>query len=366
MSVDLGWGRESFAFALALQNLVWGITQPFVGAFADRLGAGRTLAVGAALYASGLYVMGHATSPFMLSVGTGVLIGTALSCCTFSVVSGVLGRAFPPHQRSMALGIAGAAGSFGQFALLPVSERLIAILGWQGALLLLGAVALSIVPLAIGLVERHGDGIVHGGSSTARQAVADAFRQRDFWLLSFGFFVCGFQVVFIAIHLPVYLLDVGLPARVGATSLALIGLFNIFGSYLAGYLGGMWRKPPLLGAIYGLRSVVIILYLLFPISEWSTYLFAAAMGFLWLSTVPLTNGTVATMFGVRHLSMLSGFVFLSHQIGAFIGSWLGGYLFDTTGSYRVVWMISIALGVIALLANLPIRERPLGLAASPR
>lgn len=366
MSVDLGWGRESFAFALALQNLVWGVTQPFVGAFADRLGAGRTLAVGAALYASGLYVMAHAASPVMLSVGTGVLIGTALSCCTFSVVAGVLGRAYPPEKRSMALGISGAAGSFGQFALLPVSERLIAILGWQGALLLLGAITLSIIPLAIGLVERHGEGIVHGGSSTARQAVADAFRQRDFWLLSFGFFVCGFQVVFIAIHLPVYLLDAGLPARVGATSLALIGLFNIFGSYLAGYLGGIWRKPPLLSAIYGLRSVVIVLYLLFPISEWGTYLFAAAMGFLWLSTVPLTNGTVATMFGVRYLSMLSGFVFLFHQIGAFIGSWLGGYLFDTTGSYNVVWMISIALGVIALLANLPIRERPLGLAAAPR
>lgn len=366
MSVDLGWGRESFAFALALQNLVWGVSQPFVGAFADRLGAGRTLATGAVLYASGLYLMAHADSPFMLSIGTGVLIGTALSCCTFSVVSGVLGRAVPPQQRSMALGISGAAGSFGQYALLPLSERLIAILGWHGALLLLGVVTLSIIPLAVGLVERRGDGIVHGGSSSARQAVADAFRQRDFWLLSFGFFVCGFQVVFIAIHLPVYLLDAGLPARVGATSLALIGLFNIFGSYLAGYLGGMWRKPPLLSAIYGLRSVVIVLYLLFPISEWGTYLFAAAMGFLWLSTVPLTNGTVATMFGVRHLSMLSGFVFLFHQIGAFIGSWLGGYLFDTTGSYRVVWVISIALGVIALLANLPIRERPQGLAAVPR
>lgn len=362
MSMDLGWGRESFAFALALQNLVWGVTQPFVGAFADRLGAGRTLAVGAALYASGLYVMAHAASPVMLSVGTGVLIGAALSCCTFSVVAGVLGRTYPPEKRSMALGISGAAGSFGQFALLPVSERLIAILGWQGALLLLGAITLSIIPLAVGLVERHGEGIVHGGSSTARQAVADAFRQRDFWLLSFGFFVCGFQVVFIAIHLPVYLLDAGLPARVGATSLALIGLFNIFGSYLAGYLGGIWRKPPLLSAIYGLRSVVIVLYLLFPISEWGTYLFAAAMGFLWLSTVPLTNGTVATMFGVRYLSMLSGLVFLFHQIGAFIGSWLGGYQFDATGSYHVVWMISIALGVIALLANLPIRERPLGLA----
>ena len=358
MSMDLGWGREAFAFALALQNLVWGATQPFVGAFADRHGAGRTLTVGAVLYMSGLYVMAHASTPFLLSLGAGVLIGAALSCCTFSVVSGVLGRCYPPQRRSMALGISGAAGSFGQFALLPFSGILISSLGWQNALLVLGAATLVMVPLAIGLVERDGAHAVHGPSPSARQALVQAFGERDFWLLCFGFFVCGFQVVFIAIHLPVFLLDAGLPAQAGATALALIGLFNIFGSYLAGYLGGLFRKPPLLGAIYGLRSVVIVLYLVFPVTERSTWLFAAAMGFLWLSTVPLTNGTVATMFGVRHLSMLSGFVFLFHQIGAFLGSWLGGYLFDRTGSYDAIWVISIALGVIALLANLPIREQP--------
>ena len=366
MSLDLGWGREAFAFALALQNLVWGATQPFVGAFADRHGAGRTLAAGAILYALGMYVMAHAASPLVLSIGTGVIIGTALSFCTFSVISGVLGRAFPAEKRSLALGISGAAGSFGQFALLPFSEVLISSVGWHNALLVLGATTLAILPLAIGMVEEPGGRVVHGASTSARQTLLEALGERDFWLLCFGFFVCGFQVVFIAIHLPVFLLDAGLPARVGATSLALIGLFNIFGSYLAGYLGGIWRKPPLLGAIYGLRSVVIVLYLLFPITEWSTYLFAAAMGFLWLSTVPLTNGTVATMFGVRHLSMLSGFVFFFHQIGAFIGSWLGGYLFDTTGSYNVIWIISIALGVIALLANLPIREQPAGALAEVR
>jgi MFS family permease len=358
MGLEMGFGRETFAFAIALQNLVWGLSQPFVGAYADRHGAGRTLAAGALFYAGGLAVMSQASTPWLLVLGTGLMIGLALACSTFSVVSGVLGRAYPPEKRSLALGISGAAGSFGQFALLPFSESLIRLLGWQGALLALGGLTLALLPLALGLVEsRHGN--VHALGTTARTAVAEALRQRDFWLLCFGFFVCGFHVVFIAVHLPVYLIDAGLPARVGATALALIGLFNIFGSYLAGWLGGIWRKPPLLGAIYGLRALVIALYVAFPISEWSTYLFAAAMGFLWLSTVPLTNGTVATMFGVRHLSMLAGIVFLFHQVGAFLGAWLGGYLFDTTGSYALVWMVSIALGVVALLLNLPIRERPL-------
>ncbi|MCU0989783.1 MAG: MFS transporter [Xanthomonadales bacterium] len=358
MSLDLGWNRESFAFALALQNLVWGLSQPFVGAFADRYGPARTVAAGAVLYAAGLYAMANAATPLALSIGSGVVIGLALSCVTFSVVAGVVGRAYPPERRSLAFGIAGAAGSFGQFALLPISEGLIAALGWHGALLALGGTILLILPFALALAEKGPSAAAHGASTSAREALLEAFRTRDFWLLSFGFFVCGFQVIFIAIHLPVFLLDAGLSARVGATALALIGLFNIFGSYLAGYLGGILRKPPLLGAIYGLRSVVIVLYLLFPITPASTYLFAAAMGFLWLSTVPLTNGTVATLFGVRHLSMLSGFVFLAHQVGAFIGSWLGGYLFDRTGSYDVVWGISIALGVVALAANLPIREQP--------
>lgn len=358
MSLDLGWNRESFAFALALQNLVWGLSQPFVGAFADRHGPGRTVAAGAVLYAIGLYAMAHATTPLTLSLGSGVVIGIALSCLTFSVVSGVVGRAYPPENRSLAFGIAGAAGSFGQFALLPVSEGLISALGWHGALLALGGTILLILPFSLALVEKGAPAAAHGASTSAREALAEALRTRDFWLLSFGFFVCGFQVIFIAIHLPVFLLDAGLSAKVGATALALIGLFNIFGSYLAGYLGGILRKPPLLGAIYGLRSVAIVLYLVFPITPASTYLFAAAMGFLWLSTVPLTNGTVATLFGVRHLSMLSGFVFLAHQVGAFLGSWLGGVLFDTTGSYDLIWGISIALGVVALAANLPIREQP--------
>lgn len=365
MSLDLGWGREAFAFALALQNLVWGLTQPVIGMLADRWGGGRVVVAGVVLYCAGLYGMAHATTPLMLALTSGIVIGTALSCCTFSVVSGVIGRRFSADQRSQALGIAGAAGSFGQFAMLPASEYLIGALGWHNALLALGAAIVLMLPAALGIVESREGSAAPTGSASARQALAEACGSRDFWLLSFGFFVCGFQVIFIAIHLPAYLLDAGLAPGVGVKALALIGLFNIFGSYLAGRLGAVYSKPYLLGGIYIARSVVIAAYLVFPLSPASTYVFSAAMGFLWLGTVPLTNGIVASMFGVRHLAMLAGTVFLCHQIGAFIGSWLGGYLFDSTGSYRLVWWISIALGVVALLANLPIREQPVRPAARP-
>lgn len=357
MSSELGWGREVFAFALALQNLTWGASQPLVGMVSDRWGAARVVVAGVVLYATGLYLMAHAASPLVLALGSGVLIGLALSCCTFSIVSGVIGRRFSAAQRSQALGIAGAAGSFGQFAMLPISEQLISRFGWQGALLLLAAVLLVMLPLALGVVEQRAPASA-GGHANAVSALREALRTRDFCLLAFGFFVCGFQVVFIGIHLPAYVMDAGLPATVGVNALALIGLFNIFGSYLAGRLGAVYRKPWLLSGIYLGRSIVITLYLVFPISTTTTYLFAASIGFLWLSTVPLTNGVVAGMFGVRHLAMLSGLVFFFHQIGAFLGSWLGGWLFDTSGSYMLVWLISIALGVLALIVNLPIREAP--------
>jgi predicted MFS family arabinose efflux permease len=366
MSMELGWGREAFAFALALQNLVWGVAQPFVGAAADRWGASRVVIAGAALYAAGLTAMAFAGSPLLLALGAGVLIGLALACTTFAVVSGVIGRSVAPEKRSQALGISGAVGSFGQFAMLPMAESLISSIGWHATLLAFGATMLAMLPLAFALVERRDP--AHGGAlaTGARAALAEALRERDYWLLSFGFFVCGFQVVFIAVHLPVFLLDRGLSANVGANALALIGLFNIFGSYLAGQLGAKWRKPMLLAAIYGLRSVAIVAYLSLPITAFSTYVFSAAIGLLWLSTVPLTNGTVATMFGVRNLAMLAGFVFFFHQIGAFLGAWLGGYLFDLTGSYDLVWSVAIGLGVAALLINLPIREQPLGALAQQR
>lgn len=358
MSMELGWGRETFAFALALQNLVWGFTQPVIGMLADRWGGGRVVVAGVALYCAGLYGMANSTSPLMLALTSGVAIGTALSCCTFSVVSGVVGRRYSPAQRSQALGIAGAAGSFGQFAMLPVAESLISGLGWHNALLALGAAILFMLPAAFGIVERSEGHAAAVGATSAREALAEALRSRDYWLLSFGFFVCGFQVVFIAIHLPAFVLDAGLSPKVGVQALALIGLFNIFGSYLAGRLGSVFRKPYLLGGIYIARSVVIVAYLAVPLTAASTYVFSAAMGFLWLGTVPLTNAVVASMFGVRHLAMLAGTVFLFHQIGAFLGSWLGGVLFDATGSYALIWWVSIALGVIALFANLPIREHP--------
>ena len=358
MSMELGWGRETFAFALALQNLVWGFTQPVIGMLADRWGGGRVVVAGVVLYCAGLYGMASSTSPLMLALTSGVAIGTALSCCTFSVVSGVVGRRYSPAQRTQALGIAGAAGSFGQFSMLPIAEYLISGLGWHNALLALGAAILFMLPAAFGIVERSEGHAAALGATSAREALAEALRSRDYWLLSLGFFVCGFQVVFIAIHLPAFVLDAGLSPKVGVQALALIGLFNIFGSYLAGRLGAVFRKPYLLGGIYIARSLVIVAYLVVPMTAASTYVFSAAMGFLWLGTVPLTNAVVASMFGVRHLAMLAGTVFLFHQVGAFLGSWLGGFLFDSTGSYALIWWISIALGVIALFANLPIREHP--------
>ncbi len=358
MSMELGWGRETFAFALALQNLVWGFTQPVIGMLADRWGGGRVVVAGVVLYCAGLYGMASSTSPLMLALTSGVAIGTALSCCTFSVVSGVVGRRYSPAQRTQALGIAGAAGSFGQFAMLPIAEYLISGLGWHNALLALGAAILFMLPAAFGIVERSEGHAAALGATSAREALAEALRSRDYWLLSLGFFVCGFQVVFIAIHLPAFVLDAGLSPKVGVQALALIGLFNIFGSYLAGRLGAVFRKPYLLGGIYIARSLVIVAYLVVPMTAASTYVFSAAMGFLWLGTVPLTNAVVASMFGVRHLAMLAGTVFLFHQVGAFLGSWLGGFLFDSTGFYALIWRISIALGVIALFAKLPIREHP--------
>ncbi|GAB4175016.1 MAG: MFS transporter [Rhodocyclaceae bacterium] len=358
MSMELGWGREAFAFAIALQNLVWGLSQPITGALADRYGAWKAVAAGGLCYALGLLVMAYSTSPWSLGVGAGVLVGLGLSGTSFSVIYGVLGRAFPPSRRSQVLGIAGAAGSFGQFVLLPVEQGLISDLGWFAALLAAAFAAAFMVPLSAGVAEPADAHRAHG--LTVREALAEAAGERDFWLLCFGFFVCGFQVVFIQVHLPAYLVDGGLSGNVGVGALALIGAFNIFGTYAAGRLGATHRKPMLLSYIYALRGVVIGLFLLAPLSAWSAWLFAAAMGLLWLSTVPLTNGTIASQFGVRHLSMLSGIVFLFHQIGSFAGAWFGGFLYDRTGSYSAVWAIAIALSVMATLLNWPIRERALG------
>ncbi|MFB4370498.1 MULTISPECIES: MFS transporter [unclassified Pseudomonas] len=356
MSAEFGWGRGVFAFAIALQNLIWGIAQPFTGALADRFGAQRAIIVGGVLYAAGLVLMGLADSPLSLSLSAGLLIGIGLSGTSFSVILGVVGRAVPVEKRSMAMGVAAAAGSFGQFAMLPGTLGLIGWLGWSAALIALGMMVALIVPLA--LMVRDRPQVSQGPQQTLGEALREACSHSGFWLLALGFFVCGFQVVFIGVHLPAYLVDQHLPAIVGTTVLALVGLFNVFGTYIAGWLGGRRSKPRLLSALYLARGVVITLFISVPLSVWTAYAFGIAMGLLWLSTVPLTNGTVATLFGVRNLSMLGGIVFLFHQLGSFMGGWLGGYLYDHTGSYDLVWQISILLSVLAAALNWPVREQP--------
>jgi len=356
MSADLHWGRATFALAIAVQNLVWGATQPFAGAVADKYGSGRIVFGGALLYALGLLLMAHPATPLTFVLSAGVLIGVGLSGVTFSVVAGVLGRAFPPERRSMVLGISAAAGSFGQFAVLPLTQTLLTHIGWYGALLTLAAIGLLMAPLAAAMVERR-DATAHAFRQSAGQAITEALGHRGYVLLTLGFFVCGFQVVFVGVHLPSYLLDKGLPANVGVTALALIGLFNIIGTYVAGWLGAKMPKRYILSFIYFARAVVIAVFLWLPLSAVTVYAFAMALGLLWLSTVPATNGIVAQIFGVRYLAMLSGVTFFSHQIGSFLGAWLGGFMFDRTGSYDLVWYLSIALGVVAGLINLPIDER---------
>lgn len=366
MSLDNGWGREVFAFALAVQNLVWGAAQPVTGMIADRFGAARAVLGGAVLYVAGLMIMAWSTSPGELVLGAGFLIGLGLSGTSFSVVFGAVGRAVPPEKRSMAMGISSAVGSFGQFAMLPGSLAFITWFGWSGALLALAALAALMLPLSAALAGEGGSARAEPNLSV-RGALAEAFAHRGFWLLCFGFFVCGFQIVFIGVHLPSYLLDNGLGMGVATTVLALVGLFNIAGSYVAGLWGARARKPMILSLIYIARGVFIAAFISFPVTAWTAYAFGIAMGFLWLSTVPLTNGTVASVFGVKNLSMLGGIVFFFHQVGSFGGTWLGGYAYDRTGSYDLVWVIAIALSGLAAVLNWPIRETPVPrLAAAAR
>jgi len=366
MSMDNGWGREVFGFAVALQNLLWGITQPFTGMLADRFGARRVLFAGGLLYALGLVLMANSTTALGLTLAIGIFVGIGMSCTTFNIVFGALGRAYSAEKRSVVLGIASAAGSFGQFALLPLALVLITGLGWYSALIALSLLVAVVMPASFGVADKGYHGTLAAGADVSlREALAEAFRHRGFWLLGVGYFACGFQVVFIGTHFPAFLMDQGLTARDGTICLSLIGLFNIFGSYLAGQLGGRFSKTYLLSGLYAARGVAIALLLAFPLTPASAYLFAAAMGFLWLGTVPLTNGVVAGIFGVKHLAMLSGFVFFFHQLGSFFGGWLGGYLFDRTGSYQLVWLIAIGLSVISVVVNLPIDERPVKRAGEP-
>jgi predicted MFS family arabinose efflux permease len=355
MSVDNGWGREVFAFAIAAQNLVWGAAQPFTGMLADRFGAPKAIVGGAVLYAAGLLAMAFAQTPGELVFSAGLLIGLGLSGTTFAVVLGAVSRAVPPARQSHAMGVATAIGSFGQFAMLPGSLSLIGWLGWSTALVVLACAAATMAPLAGSFREGPSD---PAGRPAAYAALRDALAHPGFWLLSFGFFVCGFHVVFITTHLPAFLADRGQPLATGTTVLALIGLANVAGAYLGGRWGERFRKPAVLAVIYLGRAAVIAAFVWLPITEWSAYAFAIVIGLLWMSTVPLTNGTVASVFGVRNMSMLGGVVFFCHQIGAFLGGWLGGRLYDQGGNYDAVWTMAIGLAVVAAALNWPIREHP--------
>lgn len=374
ITMERGWSRETFSMALAIQNLVWGLSGPVVGWWADKRGAFRILLIGAGLYALGLIGMASSQSTLAFCLSTGALIGLAQACTTYSVVYGVIGRHARADQRSSAMGITAAAGSFGQFLMVPVSSTLIANFGWQNALASLAVAALAIVPLAWGLRRDRpipvsvpttapgsegSTGIAPAASlepASAGAALREALSHPSYLLLTGGYFVCGFQLAFIGVHLPSYLRDHHLPAQVATTALALIGLFNVFGTYSVGWLGQRWSKPYLLSGIYTLRALAMLAFISLPPSPLSVGIFAAAMGFLWLSTVPPTNAIVAQMLGIRHLSMLGAMVFLSHQVGSFLGVWLAGRLYDITGNYDVVWRIAIGLAAVAAALNLPVRE----------
>lgn len=356
-----GWSRETYSLALALQNLLWGAFGPLAGMVADRYGTQRVVIAGALAYVVGLLWMATVTQPALFIIGSGVFIGLGLACTAFGAVSGIIGRAAPVEKRSWAFGVSGAASSFGQFLMMPVEQQLISGIGWQNAFYALaGVVFLLMIPMSTFLREPKHAVAAGDSQQSAGEALREAVGNRSFLLLVAGYFVCGFQLVFVGAHLPAYLKDKGIASPgVAVMALALIGLFNIFGSFTAGQLGGKLPKRYLLSTIYFARSLVIGLFLLAPLTQWSVYLFAAGIGFLWLATVPLTNGIIAGVFGLKHMSMLAGVVFLSHQVGSFLGVWLGGYLFDLRGSYDVVWGITLGLGLFAGLANLPIDERPL-------
>src|SRR5215471_2555224 len=356
-----GWGRDVFAFALAIQNLLWGVGQPFAGAIADRFGTVRVLSAGAILYALGLALMAKSTTPGMLDLSAGVLIGFGLSGCSFNIVLAAFGKLVPESWRSLSLGAGTAAGSFGQFLFSPLGVLLIDLYDWQTALLIFAALMLLILPLSLVLATpRAGAPAAVGDvpSQSIRQSLAEAFGHRSYVFLVLGFFTCGFQLAFITVHLPAYLIDRGLSAEVGGWTLATIGLFNIVGSLGAGWLGSRMSKPYLLSAIYFARALAIAVFVLLPPSTLATLAFGAAMGLLWLSTVPPTSALVALMFGTRWLAMLFGFAFFSHQVGGFLGVWLGGIVFERTGSYELVWWLSILFGVLSGLINLPIVEKP--------
>lgn len=360
MTLERGWTRETFGFALALQNLLWGLGLPFAGALADRWGASRVIIAGTLTYAVGLYLMGIVETPPMLFLSAGVLSGLGIAFSAFSLALAAMVKVVGPQSRSMVLGLGTAAGSFGQVIFSPLSQGLIESMGWPTALTILALIVMAMIPLAlvlpVGAAGRKATAIVE---QTLREALSEAMSHRGYVLLTLGFFVCGFHVAFITVHFPAYIKDLGLDPSIGAWSIALIGLCNIAGSFLAGYVGQNHSKKYSLALIYALRALLIFLLLLLPKTPLVILCFAGAMGILWLSTVPLTTGIIAQVFGVRYMATLFGIVFLSHQIGSFLGVWLGGLLYDKTGSYDGMWWAGIVLGLLAALVHMPINERPL-------
>jgi MFS family permease len=359
MSVDIGISRSDFGLAMALQNLLFGLVQPFVGALADKHGAGRVVVAGALLYALGLIGAAFATDAIGLHISFGIFIGMAQSATTFVVVLGAVGRVVSAEKRSSAFGIVTAGGSLGQFLVVPLASMLLGDVGYQQTLWIMAGLVALCGLLAIGVAGRSDGGTTLAlEEQSAREALREAAVHRGYWLLNAGFFVCGFHIAFIATHLPAYLDDKGLGIDIGAQVLALVGLFNILGSYVFGRAGDVLRQKYVLSALYTARSIVIALFLFLPLTHASALVFAGAMGFLWLGTVPLTSGIVGRIFGVRYLSMLYGIVFLSHQIGSFFGAWMAGLIFDWAGSYDIAWGFAIALGLFAGLVHLPIADAP--------
>jgi MFS family permease len=357
VTLDQGWSREVFGFTLALQNLVWGLAQPFTGMIADRFGSMKVILPGMLLYALGLFATAHSSSAAEFMLGNGFLIGIALSGTAFGAVYGALSRIFPAEQRSWALGVAGSLGGLGQFCMVPFAQNLLDGMDWISALLVLCVVMLLMSPLAFWL--RDGDGAIRWpeeGELTMGEAIREACAHRGFWLLNLGFLACGFQLAFIAGHMPAYLMDKGMGPREAGIALAIISLANIVGTYLSSYLGGLMRRKYLLSGIYIVRSAAMILFVALPVSEVTVYAFSFVMGLIWLGTVPLTNGLVSQIFGIRYITTLFGIVFFGHQLGAFLGVWLGGYVFDLTGSYDLLWFGSIALGLAAAALHMPIDD----------
>ena len=363
MTLQFHWGRDTFSLALAIQNLLWGLGAPFAGAIADRYGTVRVLCVGALLYAAGLVVMAYATTPLQLHLGAGVLIGFGLSACSFNLVLAAFGKLLPEQWRPMAFGAGTAAGSFGQFLFPPIGNILIDTLGWQQALVVFAVTLLPVLPISVILATRKlgsgaGAAAANLPNQTVMQALTEAFKHRSYVLLVLGFFTCGFQLAFITVHMPAYLRDTGLPAWVGGWTLAVIGLANAVGSLSSGWLSTRMPKRHLLAWIYLGRAVAIAAFILIPPSPLTALTFGVVIGLFWLSTVPPTSSLVMLMFGTKYMAMLYGFAFFSHQVGGFLGVWLGGVLYESMGNYQFVWWLSVALGVASALINLPIVERP--------